>query len=77
MRTLGAFVTAINNGAEEERGGQNLGLVAAMVTRDRKNETECLACLATLDSFTTFTIRTYLDLKPLFKVKYKDGIFTF
>ena len=37
-------------------GGQNLGLVTAMVTRDRKNETECLACLATLDSFTPFKI---------------------
>ena len=65
VRTLGAFVTATNNGPEVggpslavweeggEGGRQNLGLVTAMVTPDHKNETECLKAL---DIFTTFTI---------------------
>ena len=58
VRTLGAFVTATNNGPEVggpslavweggEGGRQNLGLVTAMVTPDHKNETECVSRLWT------------------------------
>ena len=60
VRTLGAFVTATNNGPElscvgggRREGRQNLGLVTAMVTPDHKNETECLKAL---DIFKTFKI---------------------